>query len=40
MAIYLDNIEAHVETAAAEVERGRSQLGAAVRYKVCLYHVV
>lgn len=30
----VDNIEAHVEVAASEVERGRTQLGAAVRYKV------
>ena len=31
---YLDNIEAHVERAAVEVEAGRIKLGAAARYKV------
>ena len=32
--LLLDNIEAHVERAAVEVESGRSKLGAAARYKV------
>ena len=29
-----DQIEQHVERAAVEVEKGRSELGTAVRYKV------
>lgn len=39
MLLPLDKIENHVEAAANEVERGRTELGVAVRYKVILFDV-